>query len=157
MKNQDGGTKKRAFCRAFLETMDPSAAAKRCGITDGYAMLESKTVQRTLQKMRALGGDVRREDVVRRLCELAFAPANDAIRLAYLDAPGEEAVGQLNLSSVAEFKRNSAGSVEVKLIDRVKALSTLYDLLGGADDGEAAAEFLRALEGAEEESGPWRE
>ena len=70
----------------------------------GYAALESKTVQRTLQRMRAVGGDVRREDVIRRLCALAFAPVNDAIRLAYLDDPGEAAVARLDLSPVAEFR-----------------------------------------------------
>lgn len=156
MKYEENSAKRRAFCRAYLETMDPAAAAERCGIGDGYAALESKTTQRMLQRMRALGGDVRREDVVRKLCALAFAPVNDAIRLAYLDEPGEAAVERLDLSPVAEFRRNSAGSIEVKFIDRVKALGTLYDLIGGTDDGEAAADFLRALEAAEEENGTWR-
>lgn len=154
MKSEDIGAKKRAFCRAYLETMDPAVAAGRSGIADGYAALESKTVQRTLQRMRAVGGDVRREDVIRRLCALAFAPVNDAIRLAYLDDPGEAAVARLDLSPVAEFRRNSAGSVEVRFVDRIKALDTLYGLLGGAD-GDEAADFLRALETAE--GTPWEE
>jgi hypothetical protein len=45
--------------------------------------------------------------------------------------------------------------VEVKFVDRVKALSALYDMLGGGDADEAA-EFLQALEQAGEEKDDWR-
>ena len=44
----------------------------------------------------------------------------------------------MDLSAVAEFKRNGNGTVEVKFVDRVKALSALYDMLGGGDADEAA-------------------
>lgn len=57
-------------------------------------------------------------------------------------------------AAVAEFKRNGNGTVEVKFVDRVKALSALYDMLGGGDADEAA-EFLQALEQAGEED-DWR-
>ena len=42
----------------------------------------------------------------------------------------------MDLSAVAEFKRNGNGTVEVKFVDRVKALSALYDMLGGGDADE---------------------
>ena len=44
---------------------------------------------------------------------------------------------------------------DVKFVDRVKALSALYDMLGGGDADEAA-EFLQALEQAGEEKDDWR-
>ena len=49
---------------------------------------------------------------------------------------------------MSEFRRNSAGSVEIKFVDRVKALQALYELLGGGMDSEEADAFFRALEEA---------
>ena len=57
---------------------------------------------------------------------------------------------------MAEFKRGANGTVEIKFVDRVKALGALYEMLGGGDENEAA-EFLQALEQAGEEREPWRE
>jgi len=151
-KEKQALERRRAFCRAYLRTMNEQAAARECGETDGPGMLARGTVRRELEQLRESRADVRREDVIRRLTELAFAPANDAVRLAYLGEPTEETVRMLNLSAVAEFKRNSAGSVELKLIDRVKALDALYRLLDGGSEGSEA--LLRALEeDDEEESG----
>lgn len=145
-----------AFCAAYLRTMSPEAAAAECGIRDGYEMLGRETVRRELQKMRGHFAGITREDVIRRLAELAFAPANDAIRLAYLDDPAREVDG-LNLSSVAEFRHNSAGSVEIRFIDRIKALDALYTLLEGGAESDEAAAFFRALEEAGGAEMEWRE
>lgn len=144
-RQSERAVKRRAFCRAYLETMDPDAAAARCGIEDGDAVLERPITKRELDAMRALRGDVRREDVIRRLAQLAFAPANDAVRLAFLDEPCEDAVRRLDLTAVAECRRNSAGSVELKLIDRVKALTALWEILGTGGENAAAEAFFRAL------------
>ena len=57
-----------AFCRKYLQCMDPEQAAVLAGCADGYAMLEAKMVRRRLERMReAAAGQVRREDAVRRL------------------------------------------------------------------------------------------
>ena len=89
--------------------------------------------------------DVRREDVIEALKEIA----------TYLSEPTAQLIRKMDLSAVAEFKRNGNGTVEVKFVDRVKALSALYDMLGGGDADEAA-EFLQALEQAGEEKDDWR-
>ena len=73
----------------------------------------------------------------------------------YLSEPTAQLIRKMDLSAVAEFKRNGNGTVEVKFVDRVKALSALYDMLGGGDADEAA-EFLQALEQAGEEKDDWR-
>lgn len=141
-----------AFAHSYLRTMDAQRAARSVGEEDGEALLARAAVQKSVERCRRVGGDVRREDVIRRLAELAFGRANDAVKLACL---GGEADGLMidgmELSAVAEFKRNSAGAVEVKLIDRVKALDALYTILTG-DDGSAAAALFRALEQQEEEA-----
>nr|WP_326186003.1 hypothetical protein [uncultured Oscillibacter sp.] len=133
------------FCRAFLRTMDPERAAEEIGRRDGFAMLERRSTQARLDRMRAgAAGQIRREDAVRRLAQLAFGRANDAVLLAL--RPGEADPEALDLSAVAEFKATDRG-VEVKLVDRVRALETLCALLESGGDG-GAEELCRALEDA---------
>lgn len=93
-------------------------------------------------KERIRMGKVSREDVTRRLAELAFGKANDCVRLALEDDPH---LGRLDLSLLSEVKRNDKGTVEIKLIDRLRALEQLAAV---ADDGsEELEEFLQALNG----------
>lgn len=89
------------------------------------------------------------------LKEIAFGRVNRGVELTYLSEPTAQLIRKMDLSAVAEFKRNGNGTVEVKFVDRVKALSALYDMLGGGDADEAA-EFLQALEQAGEEKDDWR-
>ena len=141
-----------AFCRAYLRTMDPERAAAESGHRDGFALLGRKRIQERLEKMRSdAAGQLRRDDAVRRLAQLAFGRANDAVKLA-LHAGGTDP-DQLDLSAVAEFKVTDKG-VEVKLVDRVRALEALCGLLGG-DTGRGAEELLQALSAAGDEEGAW--
>lgn len=136
----------REFCAAYLRTMDPEQAAEAAGREDGFAALALKSVRRRLEKMRgAAAGELRREDALRRLAQLAFGRANDAARLAL--APKEVDPEALDLSAVAEIKVTDKGGVEVKLVDRVRALETLCGLLG-ENGGGGAEELYRALEDA---------
>ena len=75
-----------------------------------------------------------RERVIQRLYEMALA---DEIR-------------RLDLGAVAEFRRSNLGSVEIRFIDRVKALQALAGMLEG--EGCEAEEFFRAMVQAEEEA-----
>ena len=140
------------FCRAYLRTMDPERAAAEAGRKDGFALLEQETVRSRLEIMRSgAAAQVRREDVLRRLAQLAFGRANDAVRLA-LQA-GQADPEKLDLSAVAELKVTDKGGVEIKLVDRVRALETLYGLLEGGGGG--AEELYRALADAAGEEGGW--
>ena len=141
-----------AFCRAYLRTMDPERAAAESGCRNGFSMLRRRTVRERLERMReAAAGQLRREDVLRRLAELAFGRANDGAGLAL--RPGETDPEGLDLSAVSELKVTDKG-VELKFVDRVRALETLYGLL--ENDGGGAAELYRALtEAAGGEEGSW--
>ena len=92
----------------------------------------------------AAAGELRREDALRRLAQLAFGRANDAVRLAL--SPREVDPGGLDLSAVSEFKITDKGGVEVKLVDRVRALEALWGLL--EESGGGAGELYQALEDA---------
>ena len=107
--------------------------------------MEGKSVEKTL-KQRIRAGEVRRQDVTRRLAELAFGKANDCVRLALEDAPDLE---KLDLSLLSEVKRNDKGTVEITLIDRLQALEQLAEVAG--EDGGDLESFLQALQGGEGE------
>ena len=73
---------------------------------------------------------------------MAFGRANDAACLAFRgETPDPE---RLDLSAVSELKVTDKG-IEIKLVDRVRALETLWNLLESGGDG-GAEELYRALE-----------
>ena len=92
-------------------------------------------------KQRIRTGDIRRQDVTRRLAELAFGKANDCVRLALEDDP---MLDKLDLSLLSEVKRNDKGTVEIKLIDRLRALEQLA--LVAEEEKTDLEAFLSALQ-----------
>lgn len=87
-----------------------------------------------------------RDEILDALRRTALSKPNDAISLA-LD-PQNRPTDTMDLWGVSEFKVNSAGAVEVKFTDRVKAIGLLLDHTGGGEDGMNA--LLEALEASEE-------
>ena len=65
--------------------------------------MERKCVEREL-KQRIQTGTIRREDVTRRLAELAFGKANDCVRLALEDEPKLDKL-DLRSSSLTGYRR----------------------------------------------------
>lgn len=105
--------------------------------------MNKETSSRLERRIRT--GKLSRADIVRRLGELAFGRANDCVRLVLEESPDLDA---LELSLLSEVRRSDKGGVEVKLIDRLKAVEALSAAMGS--DGEKAAEFLKALRGGGE-------
>lgn len=103
----------------------------------------NKETNGTLNR-RIRSGKLTKEDVARRLAELAFGKANDCVRLV-LEENAE--LGRLDLSLLSEVKRNDKGTVEVKLVDRLRALEQLALL--AQENGEDLESFLKALQGEE--------
>ena len=92
-------------------------------------------------RKRIRGGRVSRQDVTRRLAELAFGKANDCVRLVLEDAPD---LKQLDLSLLSEVKRNEKGTVEIRLIDRLQVLELLASVAEENSSGLDA--FLQAMQ-----------
>lgn len=98
---------------------------------------------RTLRQ-RIRSGALRREDVARRLAELAFGRSNDCVKLALEEDPR---LDRLDLSLLTELKRNDKGTIEIRLADRLKALELLAQMAEGS--GSDLEQFLAALQGGE--------
>ena len=109
----------------------------------GGSDLEEK---RSTLKSRIREGRLRREDVLRRLAELAFGQPNDCVRLALEELPDLKG---LDLSLLSEIKRSDKGMVEIRLIDRLKVLERLAQAMD--DGGDGMGELLRALGSGGEE------
>ena len=151
MKKETEMSGKGAFCRAYLRTMDPMRAAEETGMRDGCALLRDRGVRARLEQLRGdWNAQILREDAIRRLTELAFGRANDAAAMALAGPGGTADTEGLDLSAVSELKVTDKG-IEVKFIDRVRALETLCSLMGSGGGG--AEEFFQALEEAGEEAG----
>ena len=106
--------------------------------------MEAQTGEKSL-KSRIKGGQIRRADVTRRLAELAFGKANDCVRLALVNDPK---LDRLDLSLLSEVKRNDKGTVEIKLIDRLRALEQLA--LVAEEEKTDLESLLQALQSGEE-------
>lgn len=69
---------------------------------------------------------IKRQNVLERLAEIAFGNSNDVVKLAFADSEQEnELLDSLDLTMLAEIKHSHNGSVEVKLIDRLKVIELL--------------------------------
>lgn len=107
--------------------------------------MERKEKDRPL-KQRIRSGEIRRQDVTRRLAELAFGKANDCVKLALEE---NICLDELDLSLLSEVKRNDKGTVEIKLIDRLRALEQLAQTAG--EERSDVDAFLQALQGGGQE------
>ena len=105
--------------------------------------MEAKHGEKSLRQ-RIRGGEIRRQDVTRRLAELAFGKANDCVRLVL---EPEADLKKLDLSLLEEVKRSEKGMVEIKLLDRLQALEQLTRLVG--EEAADVESFLQALRGGE--------
>lgn len=105
--------------------------------------MKRKTGENALKK-RIQTGEVDRQDVTRRLAELAFGKANDCVRLALEDAPDLQS---LDLSLLSEVKRNEKGTVEIRLIDRLRALEQLAAV--AKEENTDLEAFLQVMQGEE--------
>ena len=103
--------------------------------------MEAKKGDKELNK-RIRSGSLTREDVARRLAELAFGKANDCVRLVLDD---DAKLDGLDLSLLTELKRNDKGTLEVRLVDRLRALEQLAVL--AQSSGTDLESFLQAMQG----------
>ncbi|MBE6942161.1 MAG: XRE family transcriptional regulator [Ruminococcaceae bacterium] len=103
--------------------------------------MEAKKGDKELQK-RIRSGTLTREDVARRLAELAFGKANDCVKLVLDD---DAKLDGLDLSLLTELKRNDKGTLEVRLVDRLRALEQLAVL--AQSSGTDLESFLQAMQG----------
>lgn len=96
-------------------------------------------------RQRIRSGEISKQDVRRLLAELACGKVNDCVRLALEEDP---CLDKLDLRLLGGVKRNDNGSVEIKLIDRLRILEQLAEV--AEEETSGLDTFLKTLQGGEE-------
>lgn len=94
-----------------------------------------------------------RDKVLAGLERIAFGDTRDPVRLLFLEDLPPAELKRMDLSSVAEIKRAKGGAMEIKFLDRIRALECMM-ALGGDEPAAGLYQALergaQALEGMEE-------
>ena len=89
---------------------------------------------------------VTQKEVCEGLRRLAFGEITDAVSLLFeSDESIMSSLPRLDLFNVSEIKRAKGGGMEIKFVDRLKALDKLSEL-ACADESKGATSFYDALE-----------
>ena len=99
----------------------------------------------------AAAGELRQEDVLRQLAHCLWQGRR---RSATGASAGETELSGLDLTAVAEFKATEKGGLEIKLVDRLRALELLFSLLESRSTN-AAQSLYQALANAGTEKEAW--
>ena len=86
-----------------------------------------------------------REQILKRMWQLANAGAGDAVKLACVEQKEWTGLDKLELDALTEFKRGANGVVELKFADRARLLERLLDAVDRSGE-EQVDRFLRAME-----------
>ena len=86
-----------------------------------------------------------REQILKRMWQLANAGAGDAVRLACFPQEEWGVLDGLDLDALTEFKRGSNGVIELKFTDRARLLERLLDATDHSGE-EQVDRFLQAME-----------
>ncbi len=85
-----------------------------------------------------------REQILKRMWQLATAGAGDAVKLACCSQEEWCGLDGLDLDALTEFKRGSNGAVELKFADRGRLLERLLDAVDHSGE-EQVDRFLQAM------------
>jgi len=119
--------KDKTFCCKYLKTMAQEIASEKRGQRSGFSVSARKDIRTALGKMGTDAAmQICREDVRYRLEQVAFGQANDAMTLVL--SPHTAKPKKIDLSAGPELKITEK-NLEIKLIDRVRAWETLWNIL----------------------------
>ena len=140
-------SKEAEFCRLTAVLGDPAEAARRAGLKDPEEvwprLVARKDVCDEIRKTAVMLSKVFRDTAMCVVYRRLMSENNDALRLVFSDELSESEIAELNLSGVAEVKRNDKG-IEVKFFDRIKALDMLSSPDSGGD-GENGGGLIEAM------------
>ena len=100
-----------------------------------------------------MAGTVSREEILKRLRDLAFGKCNDAVKLAFYGKDDLNKIGKLDLRCLAGVHTTSGG-IEIKLVDRAKLIELLLAATEEKHDPrDAAGGLIAAIDTAADRLG----
>ena len=133
--------KEKLFCTYYLNCHSTYHAAKKAGYKESECEKMEKMLLR--EDIRAYLSDL---DLKSDPVSLTKSAIRGLERLAFSQPSGigEVFEGSGDLFCVSEIKKNEKGTVEIKFFDRIRALSTLYEI-GKSIDESQSVPFFEAL------------
>lgn len=155
MKKATLTEKELLFCRHFVRTRTLREAA----IAAGYPLLFAKRKAAFLLDNPLISQEIRRLEKEQRekmslktqmtagLVRASLGDVGDAVRLlAMSDEELTSSAEKLDLFCISEIKRQKGGGIEIKFIDRIKALTALKDICEEETDKADESGLISALE-----------
>lgn len=155
MKKKKLTEKELLFCRYFVRTQTPREAALAAGYSSLFAkkkadfLAESPLIRKEIQRIKKEEGEYfsLKAKVTGGLLRASLGDIGDCVKLLAMSDEEILAKGeQLDLFNVSEIKRPKGGGMEIKFVDRVKALSALMALVDEENSFCDESGFLSALE-----------
>ncbi|GHV28860.1 hypothetical protein FACS189481_0410 [Clostridia bacterium] len=88
-----------------------------------------------------------RDQIIRMLKKCVFGTAKNAIKLLFNNEEEmHKQIKKLDLLNVAEIKKGKNNSIEIKFVDRLKALDKLCELMNDVDEAATENALYTAIE-----------
>ena len=141
--------KEKEFCRLTALCGEPSRAAYMAGYRHPerrwQQLLCREDIAAEIKRYASLLRSVYEDTAVGGLYRIAFGAHNDALRLLYRENLSDAELNDLDLSSVAEIKRTKDKSVEIKFVDRVKAIDKLNEIFNSSQELNSPGGLVEAI------------
>jgi len=146
-----------AFCRLYLKTRQAEEAALNAGYPALFArrkasaLMNSPLIRDEIKRLKQQeNAEGLRSKAAAGLIRAALGGVNDAVKLfSFEPAEFADKTAQLDLFCVSEIKLPKTGGLEIKFLDRVKALDALCRFSQAEDGSEAdKSGFFAALSAA---------
>lgn len=145
--------KERLFCYHYYTLRNLKEASIKAGYNpDGAENTAIKLIQREDIRQLILSFDLEREkkqlekDVIAILKRIAFNPLQDCVNLLFLNEDdAKQKINNLDLFCISEIKKPKDGTLEIKFIDRYRALEKLLEISNSDNGAQTLQSLYKAL------------
>ncbi len=145
--------KERLFCYHYYTLRNLKEASIKAGYNPKIAENTAiRLIQREDIRQLILSFDLEKEkkqlekDVIAILKRIAFNPLQDSINLLFLNEDdAKEKISELDLFCVSEIKKPKDGSLEIKFMDRYRALEKLLEISNSDNGAQTLQSLYKAL------------
>ena len=145
--------KEKLFCQYYTAYPIQKEAAIKAGYAENIAekkaskLLNKSEIQQEIKKRKS---EIDNQQLVHwattALKRIIFNTPNDAILLALKNEQlSETQIENLSLFQISEFKKFKDGSLEIKFVDKLKAISSIIEIAANVKTSNEANSFLSAL------------
>lgn len=145
--------KEKLFCKFYFSYQNPQEAAIKAGYSKinaqkkAHKLLNKPEIQEELKKLKnELDNNQLTNWAIVILKRIIFCTPNDTINLALThENLTEQQIEKLNLFQISEIKKLKDGTLEIKFIDKLKAVACLMEIANNFKNSNTANNLLTAL------------